>query len=104
MRARIEIGDSDESMTKALKVLQAIYTVIDKVIRVKLTDSARQKCEKNRKRTPTAKTKEDDEKKEQDLDEKLRKEALLEKEKLAKMTPDQRKKYEEKKKKKEMMD
>ena len=69
MRARIEIGDSEESMTKALKVLQAIYTVIDKVIRVKLTESARQKCEKNRKRTPTAKTKEDDEKKEQDLDE-----------------------------------
>ena len=104
MRARIEIGDSEETMTRALKVLQVIYTVIDKVIRVKLTDSARQKCEKNRKRTPTAKTKEDDEKKEQDIEEKLRKEALLEKEKMAKMTPDQRKKYEEKKKKKEMMD
>jgi hypothetical protein len=90
MRAKLVIGDTDESIEKALKVLQVIFTIIDKVVRIKLSDQARAKCEKNRKKTPSAKTKEIDERKEEEQLEKLRKEALLEKEKLKKMTPEQR--------------
>lgn len=64
MRARLEIGNTEESMAKALKVLQAVFTIIDKVVRLKLSDSARSKCEKNRKKTPTAQAKEADEQQE----------------------------------------
>ena len=58
MRAKIEVGNTEESMAKALKVLQVIFTIIDKVVRVKLSDSARAKCDKNRKKTLSAKAKE----------------------------------------------
>jgi len=102
MRARIEIGSTEESMAKALKVLQVVMQMIDKVVRLRLSDSAKSKCEKNRKKTPTAQAKQVDEQKEQDLEEKLRKQAQEEKDKVRKMTPDQRKKYEEKKKKHDM--
>lgn len=88
MRARIEVGSTDESMSKALKVLQAVFTIVDKVVRMKLSDSARAKCEKNRRNAPSADRKEEEERKEQDLMEKLRREQVLEREKLAKMTPE----------------
>jgi hypothetical protein len=104
MRARIEIGETEESMEKALKVLSAIFTIIDKVVRVKLSDSARSKCEKNRKKVPSAKDKEADERKEEEQLERQRKELVAEKEKLAKMTNEQRRKYEEKKSKKQLAD
>ena len=61
MRARLEVGDSEESMAKALKVLQAIFSIIDKVVRLKLSDSARSACDKNRKKAPSAQAKEADE-------------------------------------------
>ena len=54
MRARIEIGSTDESMNDALKVLQVVMQMIDKVVRLRLSDSVRAKCEKNRKKTPNA--------------------------------------------------
>ena len=103
MRARLDIGDTDESIEKALKVLQVIFTIIDKVVRLRLSDSARAKSEKNRKKTPSAKAKEVDERKEEEQLEKLRKEANLEKEKVRKMAPAERKKYEEKKSKSDML-
>lgn len=54
MRARIEIGSTEESMNDALKVLQVVMQMIDKVVRLRLSDSVRAKCEKNRKKTPNA--------------------------------------------------
>ena len=60
MRAKIEIGDNEQSMGDALKVLQAVFTIIDKIIRLKLSDSVRNKAEKNRKKTPSAKAKEEE--------------------------------------------
>mmetsp|Transcript_47511 Transcript_47511/g.62845 ORF Transcript_47511/g.62845 Transcript_47511/m.62845 type:complete len:116 (+) Transcript_47511:868-1215(+) len=102
MRAKIEIGSTEESMQKALKVLQVVFTIIDKVVRLKLSDAARTKCERNRKKTPNAKAKEQSDRQEEEQLEKLRKEQEDEKEKVRKMTPEQRKKYEEKKRKQEM--
>lgn len=102
MRAKIEVGSTPESMQKALKVLQVVFTMIDKVVRLRLSDSARAKCEKNRKKTPSAKAKEQTDQQEQDMLEKLRKESELEKAKVKNMTADQRKKYEEKKRKQDM--
>ena len=58
MRAKIDVGSDQESMQKALKVLQVVFNMIDKVVRLKLSDAARAKCEKNRKKTPSAKAKE----------------------------------------------
>ena len=57
MRARIELGSSDESMSQALKVLQVVMQMIDKVVRLHVSDSVRAKCEKNRKKTPSAQAK-----------------------------------------------
>lgn len=102
MRARIEIGDTEQSMADALKVLQAVFNIIDKIIRLKLSDSVRAKCEKNRKKTPSAKAKEEESQNDQELLEKLKKEQAAEKERVKKMTPEQRRKYEEKKRKQEM--
>ena len=73
MRARIEIGSTEESMNKAIKVLQVIMQMIDKVVRLQVSDSVRAKCEKNRKKTPSAQAKQVDQQKQEDLDEKLRK-------------------------------
>ena len=61
MRAKIEIGSTEESIANALKVLQVVFSIIDKVVRVKLSDQARAKCEKNRKKMPSTKAKEDTE-------------------------------------------
>ena len=102
MRAKIDIGSTEESMTQALKVLQVVFTIIDKVVRLKLSDAARTKCERNRKKTPNAKAKEQNDAQEEAQLEKLRKEREDEKEKVKKMTPEQRKKYEEKKQKQEL--
>jgi len=102
MRAKIEIGSTEESMTQALKVLQVVFTIIDKVVRLKLSDAARTKCERNRKKTPNAKAKEQNDAQEEAQLEKLRKEREDEKERVKKMTPEQRKKYEEKKQKQEL--
>ena len=102
MRAKIDIGSTEESMTQALKVLQVVFTIIDKVVRLKLSDGARTKCERNRKKTPNAKAKEQNDAQEEAQLEKLRKEREDEKEKVKKMTPEQRKKYEEKKQKQEL--
>ena len=102
MRAKIEIGSTEESMTQALKVLQVVFTIIDKVVRLKLSDAARTKCERNRKKTPNAKAKEQNDAQEEAQLEKLRKERDDEKERVKKMTPEQRKKYEEKKQKQEL--
>ena len=88
MRAKIEIGDNEQSMSDALKVLQAVFTIIDKIIRLKLSDSVRAKCEKNRKKTPSAKAKEEESQNDEAQIEKLRKEALAEKERVKKMTPE----------------
>lgn len=88
MRAKIEIGDNEQSMGDALKVLQAVFTIIDKIIRLKLSDSVRAKCEKNRKKTPSAKAKEEESQNDEAQIEKLRKEALAEKERVKKMTPE----------------
>ena len=57
MRARIEIGSTDESMSQALKVLQVVMQMIDKVVRLNVSESVRAKCEKNRKKTPNAQAK-----------------------------------------------
>lgn len=102
MRAKIEVGCTPESMQKALKVLQVIFSMIDKVVRLRLSDAARAKCEKNRKKTPSAKAKVQTDVQEQAMLEKLRKEAEDEKAKLKNMTPEQRKKFEEKKRKADM--
>jgi len=48
-------------------------SMIDKVVRLRLSDSAKSKCVKNRKSTPKAQAKIVDEQKEQDHEEKLRK-------------------------------
>ena len=72
MRARLDIGETEESMDKALKVLRAIFILIDKVVRINLSEQARSKCEKNRKKTQAAKAKEVDEGKEQEIIEKAR--------------------------------
>lgn len=74
MRARIEVGSTDESMSKALKVLQAVFTIVDKVVRMKLSDQARIKCEKNRRNAPSADRKEENERKEELMMEKLKRE------------------------------
>lgn len=102
MRARLEIGDNEESMKKAYKVLQAIFSLIDKVVRLKISDQARNACEKNRKKSPSAQVKEAEEQNEQEYLDKLRKQKQEEADKVRKMTPDQRKKYEEKKKKQDL--
>ena len=102
IRAKIEVGSTDESMTQALKVLTVVFSIIDKVVRLKLPDQVKAKAEKNRKKLPSAKDKEVDEQNEQEKVDKLRQEAEAERERLRKMTPEQRKKYEEKKKKREM--
>ena len=60
-------------MNKAIKVLQVIMQMIDKVVRLQVSDSVRAKCEKNRKKTPSAQAKQVDQQKQEDLDEKLRK-------------------------------
>ena len=104
MRAKIEIGSTEETMQKALRVLQVVFTMIDKVVRLKLSDSARTKCERNRKKTPNAAAKEKNDRQEEEQLEKLRKQQEEEKAKLKRMTPEQRKKYEEKKAKQDMKD
>lgn len=83
-------------------MLQVVLQLIDKVVRLRLSESTRAKCEKNRKKTPSAQAKQVDQQKSEELEDKLRKQAQEEKDKLKKMTPDQRKKYEEKKKKQDL--
>lgn len=38
MRAKLVIGDTEESIEKALKVLQVIFSIIDKVVRLKISE------------------------------------------------------------------
>lgn len=61
MRARILIqGDKQES---ALKCLKLCFTILDKVVAVKLSASVKAKCERVRRKVDSAKAKEKDEEK-----------------------------------------
>ena len=102
LRARIDIGESDASMDSALAVLRALLMIVDRVVRLRVSDANRAKSEKNRKKNPSQKAKEAEERDEQEEMDKLRRKANEEREKLRKMTPEQQRKYEEKKRQQEL--
>ena len=57
LRTKILIGESEKEQEDALKVLKAIFQMLDKVVRLKLNDSNRTKAERVRKKVDAVKNK-----------------------------------------------
>lgn len=74
MRTRLVIGESQEEQENALKVLKAIFQMIDKVVRMKLSEQNRVKAERVRKKVDAVKNKEQNDEAEEKQLEKARQE------------------------------
>ena len=58
MRTKILIGESQKEQEEALRVLKAIFQMLDKTVRLKLNESNRTKAERVRKKVDAVKNKE----------------------------------------------
>ena len=57
MRTKILIGESQKEQEDALRILKAIFQMLDKVVRMKLNESNRTKAERVRKKVDAVKNK-----------------------------------------------
>jgi hypothetical protein len=80
-----------------LKVLKAIFSILDRAVKVKLSTNAQVKCERVRRKIVSPKIKEDQEVKEQKLMDKRREEEKVYLEKLRNLPITEQRKLEEKK-------
>jgi len=102
LRTRIVIGEAKEEQENALKVLKAIFQMIDKVVRTKLSADARTKAERVRRKVDAVKNKEQNDEAEAKQLEKLRQEELKYQAKLRSLKPEEQRRLEEKKRKQEV--
>lgn len=102
LRARIHIGTTDKEHESAIKVLETIFKIVDKVTRLQLSPSNFTKAERVRRKVEATKKKEDDEKLEAAKIEKKREEEKKFKEQWASLSREEQIKLEEKKRQKEL--
>lgn len=102
LRARLHIGETDEEQEGALKVLEAIFRVVDRVTRLHLSPGNFVKAERMRRKVEQTKKKEDDEKREEIALEKKRQEEQKFREQWASLSREEQIKLEEKKRQKEL--
>ena len=96
------LGKTEDEQESALKVMKAVFALLDKIPKLKLSDSFRKKALNSRKGAETEKAKEENEKAEQEALEKKRREQIEYNQKLKSLPPEQQKKMEEKRRKKEL--
>jgi hypothetical protein len=97
LRARIHIGVTDSEHEDALKVLDAVFKIVDKVTRLQLSPSNFTKAERMRRKVEQTKKKEDDEKQEAIKIEKKREEEKKFKDQWSNLSREEQIKLEEKK-------
>lgn len=102
LRARIFIGTTEQEQDDALKVLEAIFKIVDRVTRLHLSANNYAKAERMRKKVEQTKKKEDDEKREAMLIEKKREEEKKFKDQWASLSREDQIKLEEKKRQREL--
>lgn len=102
LRARIRIGKTPEEHEAALRVMKSVFQILDKIPKIRLSESARKKSLLVRKSLGTDKNREEEEAEEQKHLEKKRKEELEWQQKLKTMPLEQQKKMEEKKRKQDL--
>lgn len=97
LRTKILIGESLKEQEDALKILKTIFLMVDKVVRIKLSENNKTKCERVRKKIDAVKNKEKHDELEEKQLEKERQERLKYEAKLRSLNPEQARKLEEKK-------
>lgn len=102
LRARIFIGETDAEQEGALKVLEVIFKIVDRVTRLHLSQSNFIKAERMRRKVEQTKKKEDDEKKEEQQMEKKREEERRFREQWEGLSREEQIKMEDKKRQKEL--
>ena len=102
LRTKILIGESLKEQEDALKILKTIFLMVDKVVRIKLSENNKTKCERVRKKIDAVKNKEKHDELEEKQLEKERQERLKYEAKLRSLNPEQARKLEEKKRKQEL--
>lgn len=83
-------------MQKAVKALEAVFMILDKISRINISVSVRNRCEKNRKKIESVKQAEKSEQVEAEIAEKKRLEKAKLNAKLRSLPPEEAKKLEEK--------
>lgn len=101
MRARIAVGSTPEEMQRAVKALEAVFLILDKISRINISESVKNRCEKNRKKIEAVKKSEKTEIAEAEVAEKKRLEKAKLNAKLRSLPPEEAKKLEEKMRKAE---
>lgn len=61
MKVRILIGTTEEEQESAIKTLKAVFMILDKIHKIKVSDSAKRKAQSARKQVASERTKEEDE-------------------------------------------
>ena len=102
LRTKILIGEGLKEQEDALKILKTIFLMVDKVVKLKLSDSNTTKCERVRKKVDAVKNKEKHDELEEKQLEKERQERLKYEAKLRSLNPEQARKLEEKKRRQEL--
>lgn len=88
MRVKMNIGQTAEEQESVLKVIKAIYMMLDKIPKLKISESAKRKAASARKVVDSEKVKEENDKREEEQLEKKRREQLEYNEKLKQLTPE----------------
>lgn len=101
LKARLRIGTPEEQES-SLKVMRAIFQILDKIPKLKVSASAQRKAQSVRKAVEKEKNDEEREAKELEIAEKKRIEQLEFNKKLRSLPPAEQKKLEEKRQKKEL--
>ena len=102
MRVKVKIGNTEEEQESALKTLKAVFQILDKIPKMKISDAAKKRAANARKSVESEKVREENEQEENEMLEKKRREQLEYNEKLKSLPPDQQKKLEDKRRKKEL--
>ena len=102
MRVKVKIGNTEEEQESALKTLKAVFQILDKIPKMKISEAAKKRAANARKSVESEKVREENEQEENEMLEKKRREQLEYNEKLKSLPPDQQKKLEDKRRKKEL--
>ena len=95
MRARISIDPKQQD--SSIKILKAVFGILDRISKVKLSTASKTKCERSRKKVQSQRSQDDLEEKDRKQTEKLRVENQQYLDKLRSLPPAEQRKLEEKK-------
>ena len=88
MRATMKIGNTEAEHESALKTMKCVFQILDRLQKLKMSESFKRKANIARKANDTEKAKQENEKEEQEMLEKKRREQIESNEKLKTLPPE----------------